>query len=249
MKITFIGTGHGLPEKGRYRTAMMLEVGQDIYFIDVGAPIINEMLRLDKPFKNIKAVFVTHTHNDHMSAVIDMVDYISVTESGASIDFYLPEENVIDAIKHYITITSLAPNEKDARMHTYDESFVYEDENIRLAPFKTGHLKYRNRPSFGFVLECEGKRVVFSGDLSYLLEENDFPKAATECDSDAFICEMAHFDFELLSPYIEKCRTKAVYFNHIKHPTERIPLLMRENESGRFPFPIYAPSDGDVIEL
>ena len=247
MRITFVGSGHGLPERGRYRTAMMIETGESIYFVDVGAPVINEMLRMEKPFKNIKAVFVTHTHNDHMSAVIDMVDYITVTETGASIDFYLPEGNVIDAIKHYISITSCEVNEKDARMHVYDEDFVYEDENIRLTPFKTGHLKYRGRPSYGFVLECEGKRVVFSGDLSYLLQEEDFPEAATEQESDVFICELAHFDFEALRPHIEKCRTKALYFNHIKHPSERIPLLLSEN--GNFPFPIYAPSDGDFIEL
>ena len=173
-----------------------------------------------------------------MRSVLDMVNHISVTETGASIDFYLPEGNVIDVIREYISITSLQPNEQDARMHVYGEDFVYEDENIRLTPFKTGHLKSRGRPSFGFVLECEGKRVVFSGDLSYLLSENDFPSAATECDSDVFICELAHFDFDLLRPYIEKCRTKALYFNHIKYPNERIPLLMKENESGKFTFPM-----------
>ena len=92
-------------------------------------------------------------------------------------------------------------------------------------------------------------RVIFSGDLSYMLEMNDFPRAAKELESDLFICEMAHFDFEVLRPHIRECKTKRLLFNHIKFPNERIPLLLKENESGEFNFPIGAPDDYDVVEL
>ena len=146
-------------------------------------------------------------------------------------------------------VTSGILNEQDARMRFYDKSFVYEDENIKLTPFETGHLKKKGRPSYGYILEAEGKRVIFSGDLSYLLEMNDFPVAAKELESELFICEMAHFDFEFLRPHIKECKTKLVAFNHIKFPNERIPLLEKVNESGEFPFPIIAPSDYDVIEV
>ena len=249
MKITFLGTGHGLHEKGRYRTSMMLEVGGSTYLIDAGSPVMHQLINSDRALKEIRAVFITHTHNDHMMNVLEMVDAISCTKTDASIDFYIPEQNAIDAIKQYLMVTSGILNEQDARMHTYDESFVYEDENIKLTPFKTGHLAKKGRPSFGYVLEAEGKRVIFSGDLSYLLEMNDFPKVAKTLESDLFICEMAHFDFEFLREHIKECKTKTVAFNHIKFPNERIPLLKKENESGEFAFPLFAPDDYDVIEL
>lgn len=249
MKITFLGTGHGLHEKGRYRTSMMLEVGGSTYLIDAGSPVMHQLINSDRALKEIRAVFITHTHNDHMMNVLEMVDAISCTTTGASIDFYIPEENAIEAIKNYLMVTSGILNEQDARMRFYDKSFIYEDENIKLIPFETGHLRKKGRPSYGYILEAEGKRVIFSGDLSYLLEMNDFPTAAKELESELFICEMAHFDFEFLRPHIKECKTKLVAFNHIKFPNERIPLLKRENESGEFAFPLIAPSDYDVIEV
>ena len=249
MKITFLGTGHGLPEKGRYRTAMLIDAGNSSYLIDAGSPVVNQLINMDRPLKSLRSVFITHTHNDHLIGVLEMVDYISCTKTDASIDFYIPEQNAIDAIKSYLMVTSGILNEKDARMKLYGKDFIYEDENIRLIPFETGHLAKKGRPSYGYILEAEGKRVIFSGDLSYLLEMNDFPKAAKELESDLFICEMAHFDFEFLREHIKECKTKRVEFNHIKFPNERIPLLKKENESGEFPFHIGAPSDYDVIEI
>ena len=249
MKITFLGTGHGLHEKGRYRTAMMLETGGTSYLIDAASPVINQLLNMGRELKEIRAVFVTHTHTDHMFNVIDMVNAIGCTKTGASIDFYIPEQNAIDAIKQYVMVTSGIMNEKDARMTVYDKNFVYEDENIKLIPFETGHLAKKNRPSYGFIVECEGKRVIFSGDLSYMLEMNDFPRAAKELESDLFICEMAHFDFEVLRAHVKECKTKKLLFNHVKFPNERIPLLAKENESGEFSFPISAPNDYDVVEV
>jgi ribonuclease Z len=249
MKITFLGTGHGLHEKGRYRTSMMLEVGGSSYLIDAGAPVMHQLTNSDRALKEIRAVFITHTHNDHLMNVLEMVDAISCTKTDASIDFYIPEQNAIDAIKNYLMVTSGILNENDARMRLYDESFVYEDENIKLIPFRTGHLKKKGRPSYGYILEAEGKRVIFSGDLSYLLEMDDFPRAAKELESELFILEMAHFDFEFLRPHIKECKTKRIAFNHIKFPVERIPLLEKENESGEFAFPLFAPSDYDVIEI
>ena len=227
----------------------MIESGGSIYLIDAGSPVMNQLTNMDRRLKEIRAVFITHTHNDHLIGLIDMVDMIGCTKTEAEIDFYLPEQNAIDAIKNYLSVTSGILNEKDARMKLYDSSFVYEDENIRLIPFETGHLAKKGRPSYGYILECEGKRVIFSGDLSYLLEMKDFPKAAKELESDLFVCEMAHFDFEFLRPHLKECKTKRLVFNHVKFPLERIPLLDKENESGEFAFHIGASNDYDVIEL
>ena len=106
MKITFLGTGHGLHEKGRYRTSMMLEVGGSAYLIDAGSPVMHQLINNDRALKEIRAVFITHTHNDHLMNVLEMVDAISCTTTGASIDFYIPEQNAIDAIKGYLMVTA-----------------------------------------------------------------------------------------------------------------------------------------------
>jgi ribonuclease Z len=251
MKITFLGTSHGYPEKNRMCSSAMIETGGAIYLIDAGGHVAKRIIDIDRNPENIRAVFVTHTHSDHVTGLMDLAGVVSNPKiyPKSEIDYYLPEENAYRVVKHYFETIRGPLREEINRFHIYTESFVYKDENIKVTPFKTGHLKKQNRPAFGFIVECEGKTVCFSGDLSYKLEYNDFPKIALEKSIDLLVCEMAHFDFEILRPHIEKCRTKRLYFNHIKFPNERIPLLEEENKSGRFPFSIYAPSDGDFIEL
>ena len=39
MKITFLGTSHGVPAADRYCSCTMLEVNGAHYFIDAGAPL------------------------------------------------------------------------------------------------------------------------------------------------------------------------------------------------------------------
>jgi len=92
----------------------------------------------------------------------------------------------------------------------YEEGLVYEDELIRVTAFKTKHLDR----SYGFLIEAEGKRVVFSGDLASDL--SDYPKVLTEEDNDVAIVEAAHP--RLNKPeniaILEKTRTRHYLINH-----------------------------------
>ena len=58
MKITFVGTSHGVPFADRYCTCTMIESGNSVYFIDAGRNIIDSVLRYGKsPYgERLKAV-------------------------------------------------------------------------------------------------------------------------------------------------------------------------------------------------
>lgn len=43
MKITFLGTGHGVPSPDRHCSATLVEVGGKRYLIDAGAPVVDIM--------------------------------------------------------------------------------------------------------------------------------------------------------------------------------------------------------------
>ena len=60
MKITFLGTSHGVVEKNRHRSSAMIEVGNAIYLIDAGAPVVDELINHDKKIQDVKAIFTTH---------------------------------------------------------------------------------------------------------------------------------------------------------------------------------------------
>ena len=45
MKITYLGTSHGVPTETRFTTSFLLQVGDNSYIIDAGAPIASLLLK------------------------------------------------------------------------------------------------------------------------------------------------------------------------------------------------------------
>ena len=245
MKITFLGTSHGVPASDRYCSSSMIEVNGSVYLIDAGAPVIDLLIRKGVDLNAVKSVFTTHLHGDHVFGVIQMASLFNWYFKHTTADFYLTEPAGIDAIGRTIE-TIDGPLCGRVRLKLMDENTVYEDENIRVTPFPTQHLAGAGRPAYSYLIEAEGKKVLFSGDLSYGLEKQDFPAYALENEVDLMICEMAHFGPEHTEPYLEKCKAKELVFNHVfpLHKLDQINAL-----NGKYGYPIRTVDDGEEIEL
>ena len=74
MKITFLGTSHGYAEKGRFTSSALIESGGKYYILDAGAPIEYLLVNGEKDYDKIKAVFITHMHNDHVGSLSSIVE-------------------------------------------------------------------------------------------------------------------------------------------------------------------------------
>ena len=252
MKIVFLGTCHGHPEKGRDYTSIALEIGGFVYLFDTGASVANKMLEYGLEIPRLKSVFITHMHGDHVNGILRLVDILSWANrlyNYVTVDYYFPETRGVNEIKELCTVIKAPFDEEKNIFHIYPSDFVYDDGLIKVTAIPTRHLSDKGFPSYGFMIEAEGKRIVITGDMSDKLKYNDFPEVAKTLKTDLLISEMAHFDFEVLRPHLKLAKTRMLYLTHIKFPNERIPLLERENASGEFSFPIVAANDGDVIEL
>ncbi len=103
-------------------------------------------------------------------------------------------------------------------------------------------------PSYGMVIKELGDdnaSVLFSGDLSYGLKENDLPKDALS-DCDLFVCELYHFTAEQLLPYIKPFSGTICInhlFDHNKFKKEILDAL-----SG-YSFRALAPENNDIVEI
>ncbi len=252
MKITFLGTSHGTPSAERFCSCIMIEVGESIYIVDAGAPLIDQLLRFGRDPEKVRAVFTTHGHGDHVDGLPRFVSLMDSRAQYAGVDVHLTEQKLVDTIVNFVEATKGAPMKGgNVRFHAVDEDFHYRDENIHLWLIPNAHLKNRrdsaDRPSYCIVIEAEGKRVIDSGDLSCRLSRNDFPKLVMEEESDLFICEMAHFEADVLEPYLEKCRTRQLCFTHVSGKEGRMESV--EAMVGKYPFPIKIVRDGDEIIL
>ena len=203
MKIAFLGTGHGIATPKRSCSAALIECGGAIYYVDAGAPIYERTEALGFDATKVRAVFTTHAHGDHIGGIFQFADLLNWAKKFAETKcrFFLTEERIVDASQNLVSMITKPIDESRLSFELAAEGAVYSDENIRVSYIPTRHMAVLDRPSYSILIEGEGKRVLFSGDMSQHLAEGDFPVAAYE-KTDIFVCELAHFSLDELSQYL-----------------------------------------------
>ncbi len=248
MKITFMGTSHGVPSAERRCTSTMIRTNGAAYIIDAGAPIADEVLRAGSSFEEVRAIFTTHAHGDHVDGLFQFIDLAHWYFKKTDLDVYLTSQSLIDVFHtvHSVILPGMPFAEERIRLRLAGADTVYEDENIRLSYIETKHIA-DGRFSAAHDIEIEGKRILFTGDMSNGLKKDDFPKIAFEREYDLIVCELAHFGIKELTPYLDRVKTKRFAFTHAsesKHDSIR-----ELASSGKYPFEILFPNDGDEIEI
>ena len=243
MKLKFVGTSHGAPSATRYCSCMMIESGGSLYFVDVGAPAGEAVLKYGRPLSDVKAVFTTHTHSDHTSGLAHLCGLLNWMPDCAS-EVFVTEQKLVDAVSVMMEVAGDGvPDACRVKFRIPTDGVVYEDENIRVEYIPTKHsskcLSYS-------ILVTEGKkRVLFGGDFSTDLKRADIPDIIEE-ELDAFVCEMAHFDLDQARPYLARCKAKKVFFTHV-FPLSKYGDI--EAARGDFTFEIFSPDDNDIFEI
>lgn len=189
MKITFLGSSHGVPEPNRRCSSALIEIGNNLYIMDMGTQAIETLINRGISPNSIKCVFITHMHGDHTNGLISFLDLLSWYYKEANPKIFLPSdiEETKNTISSWLKIN-------DVKMRDFDISKVktglmYDDGVLKVTAYKTKHTN----SSYAYLLEAEGKRVLFSGDLYYNPSE-DFPKEVLKSKLNLAICECAHFD-------------------------------------------------------
>ena len=249
MKITFLGSSHGIPSAERFCTCMMIEVNEKLYFIDAGAPVADLVLRYGKHPNDIKAVFCTHHHGDHTDGLLNLTDLCGWAFRETSFDIFVTKAEQAEVLKACVAIASRPVDTDRLRYHTASEGTVFEDENVKITYFRTRHCE--PFPSYAILVEAEGKKALFSGDLSNMLDKNDFPVYPMENETDLVVCEMAHFGREQIEPYMAQLKTGKMLFNHVNYwkDVDKFADIKDMDASGKYAFRISAAEDGEIIEL
>ena len=186
MKIVFLGTSHGVPEGDRRCSCAMIEIEDRRYFIDMGTQAIEDLRRRHIPVESVKGVFITHMHGDHTNGLISFVDLLSWYFRTAYPRIVMPEQVGIDVLKAWIMVNHAQPRD-DLEFQVTQEGLVFNDGVLKVTAIRTQHID----PSYAYLLEVEGRRILFTGDLKQ--PEIDFPKAAVQEHMDLVVAEAAHF--------------------------------------------------------
>ncbi len=243
MKIVFLGASHGVPEPNRKCSSALIEVGEGRYIIDMGTQAIEELITRGISPESIRSVFITHMHGDHTNGLISFLDLCSWKFKSTEPKIYLPGdvERARAVIREW-----LACNDTEMRPFAFlevREGVIYDDGLLRVTALGTRH----NRASFAYLVEAEGKRVLFSGDLSTKGPCVDFPVSVLDEPLDLAICECAHFKATEYLPLFEgKATLRRLCFNHY---SERHLASVLEMPSLLPDIPVFRAFDGTEITL
>ena len=211
MKITFLGTSHGIAEAHAFCACAVVTVGAKHYMIDAGAPIMTLLQNHGMSFWDVGGIFITHSHSDHMMGLVDFTAQIEGFGrfKGVRIPVYVPDAERYEKMNRFLYDKDGLPDHR-LLYRVYEPGVIFEDGNIRITAIANAHTAC----SRSFLVEAEGKAVLFTGDLKRDIP--DYPAVATDRDLDLIIMEGAHtcLNKPEVMETLKASRTKAMIVQH-----------------------------------
>ena len=207
MKITFLGTSHGYPEGNRKCSCTLLEIQGNHYLIDIGTMPEPELINRGIPIDSVKGIFVTHMHGDHLDGLPGFMDHLTWLYKTADPVICLPQIECVATLNDWMRHTLGRPM-REHKFRRIEAGEIYDDGILKVTAIPTQHCAL----SYAFLLEAEGKRVVFTGDLRG--PGVDFPQVALEQHLDLLVAEAAHFPITDYAPLLKTADIDSVIFHH-----------------------------------
>ncbi|WP_216901506.1 ribonuclease Z [Synechococcus sp. CCY 9618] len=93
MQITFLGTSSGVPTRARNVSAVALRLPQraELWLFDCGEGTQHQFLRSDLRVSQLRRIFVTHMHGDHVFGLPGLLASLGLAGSCGGIDLYGPD--------------------------------------------------------------------------------------------------------------------------------------------------------------
>ncbi|MBQ8759598.1 MAG: ribonuclease Z [Clostridia bacterium] len=214
MKITFLGTSHGYAEKGRFTSATLIEVGENYYLLDAGAPIEYLFVNNDKPYENLRGIFLTHMHNDHVGSLSSVVEPMLRYRFNDKATCFFPSRQGMDGFANWLYTLDVKKEvlDKTVKFELVNEGKIFDDGKVCVYARRNLH-KGVGGASFGYIFEAEGKRVFFTGDMSQ--EFSEYCEYVGSEHYDLVVCEGAHSPIVRAAEKLKGTNTDRMIINHV----------------------------------
>ena len=224
MKIYFLGTCSGTePMYGRKHDAFAIEASDGrLYWFDAGEGCSYTAHLMGLDLLSVGKIIISHPHMDHVGGLGNLLWTIrKLTFVGKKrptrfndIELYVPHLETWEGTKMILGQSeggfqgSFTVTPKQV-----EDGLVFDDGVMRVTAFHNHHLKHEEGDpwrSFSYRIECEGKVIVYSGDIKLYTDLDEV--MGDGCD--VAIVETGHFGIDAVHEYMSKKNVGHVFFNH-----------------------------------
>ena len=220
MKIHFLGTCSGTePMPDMHHCSIVFEIDGVYYWFDAGENSSHTaMTKMGIDLSRIRSIFISHPHIDHVGGLANLLYTLNklVWRGFAHIDdkvsVFLPSEEL------FSTVTALAFGSRKTfhlamNNFTVKDGILFEDENIKVTARHTTHLGEDGSSgwhSYSYLIEAEGKKVLFSGDVGSFADLDE----QLDGGVDILIMETGHHKVYDVLEYAKSRNVGKLFFNH-----------------------------------
>ncbi len=132
MQITFLGTSSGVPTRSRNVSSVAVRLDQraEVWLLDCGEGTQHQLLRSDLKSSQIRRIFVTHMHGDHIFGLMGLLASCGMAGNVSQMDIYGPPglDEYLQASRRYSQTHFSYP----IRVHTVQPGKVCDDDDYEV---------------------------------------------------------------------------------------------------------------------
>jgi ribonuclease BN (tRNA processing enzyme) len=220
IRVVFLGTGDAFSAGGRNQSACLIQHPQVTLLLDCGATTLTSLNKYNVPTGSIDGILLSHLHGDHIAGLPFLfLHYMYIEPRTRSLSILGPE-GLEGKIKQLYEI--MYPGEASTPL-PFDLAFTevrlqqkYSIDILRIEPFRAKHQD--NPPSFGYTIELDDRKIVYTGDTGWT---DELPARAK--GADLFICECSfyesqaayHLNYTEIKKRLADCGHKKMMLTHL----------------------------------
>ena len=183
MLLHIFGTCSGTePYPGRHHTAFAIEYNGRLYWFDAGECCAYTAHTMGVDLLRLRKVVISHPHIDHTGGLANL---LWTVRKLVKVQHRLPEHEIellLPDLRIWDGVSFMSGMGEEIHIRAYGDGLFFDDGGFRVTALHNRHLAHEEGApwrSFGFLIECEGRRVVYSGDTKGV---EDFAPFMGGCD-------------------------------------------------------------------
>lgn len=253
-EIFILGSASGVPTKNRFCTSIGVSIEGDLYLFDCGAPCSSLIQRMSYNPINLKALFLSHFHADHVADLPLLVQTLQLMGRKDVLEILGPrgiEEKIMKILEYCYLISDVLPFRVDVREVEHGQ--VYDAGKLKVQFFENSHLKeyqnyLKNYPelatkAIGFIIWLKKHKIIYTGDVGRLEVE---PYLA---GCSMLIHEFGHHPIDEIGILAERNKVPKLVITHIHPDWDEKKKEIEENLRKYYSGQVIVADDGTRIML